>query len=593
MPRNHRNRKNRKRQKNKRRQLGKQRNGNNSKEHQHGNQDQKQSPKKQVISRNDVSGPEGADAVAVNDGNHGNDGIAGKDKIQRHESQDSKEVTSPTIKSTSHSNIHSPLAIHYEADDDDHSDTHHLSPLHQPSITPGFTPDPHDQPSLSSGHSNQGESPTPTRDIKKIQILRSAKISQRNTRFTDSSDDAHSHHNSPGIFSSAFGALNRLARSYSDPNTANSARTPSLSHDQSTKSIISPGFTDNSPKLLAHHSMPHLPPISPLPGFRRASSDGALTPVRGPVSPVRSPGRSILYGSPSRSSSPSHSHSHSGSHSGPHSAHHIRFGAVEVHEFKLTAGSESDGVPEDGGYSLTLDREEVYNQTVDLEEYERQRYSRWTKRAKDLHWPKHRMSQVEEEPERYLFTAGRSDEFFDYLSAKERKRRLESVYGKEWRKEHFNDLSVEFEELTSIRKSRESDVFCDCKPLSKMGTNQLKEIAERHGIKIKSKKLKKGFLVNMIKSKVLNHRDVCCWDKESCACCKRGIECHSGLNDWKCGCVKFNKKCDNPEGRYMYKNPEYGGEVIKRWRKYYEFDEEEEENADGYRDSKVSFGTTT
>jgi len=223
--------------------------------------------------------------------------------------------------------------------------------------------------------------------------------------------------------------------------------------------------------------------------------------------------------------------------------------------------------------------------------YERQRYSRWKKRAKDLHWTKSKMSQVEEEPERYLFTAGRSDEFFDYLSPIERKRRLESVHGKKWRKEHISDLSQEFEELTQLRKSRENDVFCDCKPLNKLGTNELKEIAERHGIKLKGKKLKKGFLVNMIKSRVLNHRDVCCWDKERCACCKRGIECHSGLNDWNCGCVKYGKKCDNPEGRYMYKNPEYGGEVIKEWAEYYEEDEDEEDEAEEVRDSKVSFGS--
>merc|ERR1712154_74101 len=114
------------------------------------------------------------------------------------------------------------------------------------------------------------------------------------------------------------------------------------------------------------------------------------------------------------------------------------------------------------------------------------------------------------------FTAGRCDEFYSYLTPKEREERLESDNGKEWtqwKQQHSKDLDAERAELERLRKSRESNIFCECKPLGKMSTEELKAVAERHHIKInKKKKVKKGFLINMIKSKVLNHQDVCCWD---------------------------------------------------------------------------------
>jgi len=498
-------------------------------------------------------------------------------KIQR---TSSAEVITPSMKSTSHSAGHSPWKLHYEADDDDVSDTQHLSPLHQPAITP----DPNESQSISSSnpyhglsnldHTENGEhrhSSTSTEihpvsvgnGSTKMQILRSAKISHRSTRTADSSDDGH------GILSSAFNALSHLTRAHSNPVVS--------------KPVTSPGFSLNSPQLLAQHQHHQMPAISPLSTFRRASSDTMMSPTpslrRSTSSPFGSPGKSILYRSPSRSTSPSGS-----------SAHHIRFGAVEVHEFKLTAGSESDGVPEDGGYSLHLDRDEIRNQTVDLEEYERRRFSKLIERAQHLHWNKSKLNRARDDPEQYLFTAGRCDEFWDSLTPKEREQRLDP----EWRKQHRHEIGEERKALDEIRSSRK-DVFCDCKPLSKMHTAELKAVAERYGIPLnRHKKLKKGFLINMIRAQVLNHRDVCCWDEQSCSCAAAGIQCHSGVRGMRCGCFQDSakRKCGNPNGRYVFKDPRFPRKLIEEWREFYgECSEEENGGGEAAKDSKVSFGS--
>ena len=178
-----------------------------------------------------------------------------------------------------------------------------------------------------------------------------------------------------------------------------------------------------------------------------------------------------------------------------------------------------------------------------------------------------------------LFTAGRCDQFFSYLSLKEREKRLNIDSG--WKQSHRKEISEEKMELDALRKSRrQSDnIFCNCRPLGAMSTSELKEIAKQYGIEFNGRKVKKGFLVNKLRSQVLNYRDICCWDK-TCPCVAAGIECHGGTGDksFQCGCVKHHKKCGNPNGRYIYKTPRYASGVISEWKEFYKDEAGDEGN---------------
>jgi len=320
-------------------------------------------------------------------------------------------------------------------------------------------------------------------------------------------------------------------------------------------SNLSPGFDRKhqfSP-LLQHQFSP-LSPLSPLPTLHRASSE-----------PLTSSLKSIDENSSSLKSIDASSSDY----------HSVSFGDVEVHEFRLMAGAASDGVPEDGGYSLHLGPEEVNKEILNVDEYETKRYERWKDRAQNkLHWNKKKMSNLNKDPERYLFTNGRCDAFYSSLTPKEREKRLN--IDKKWKKSHSQQVHAEKQELDQIRKSRKTNnIFCDCKPLSLMTTSQLKSVAKQHGIKIhENRKIKKGFLINQLKSKVLNYRDICCWDKLSCSCIEAGIDCHSGTEQkhFQCGCTLYRKKCGNPNGRYIYKPPYYAKSLITEWKEYYQND---------------------
>lgn len=344
----------------------------------------------------------------------------------------------------------------------------------------------------------------------KIQILRSAKISHR---------DIDNNNNLDGIAIES--PLPKLIRSNSNP-----------------ISNMSPGFNKNdSPLLLSHR----------LPSLIRAKSSPIKSILRSPYkSPSKTPSKSPIK---------------------------LSFGEVNIHEFKLLSGSESDGVPDEGGYSLHLDSKEINNHNMNVDEYEKQRYDRWKKRAKKLHWTKDKLSKAMDDPEKYLWTNGRCDEFYSYLTPKERERRLE--INKEWKKLHSEELNKEKKELNEIRKSRKSNhIFCDCKPLSLMSTSELKIIAKQYEIPLHSnRKIKKGFLINRIKSKIPNNCiNDCCWDKLSCSCIAAEIDCHSGSDrrNFQCGCIKYNKKCHNKFGQYQYKEPIYSKQIINEWNKYYD-----------------------
>merc|ERR1712129_498247 len=145
----------------------------------------------------------------------------------------------------------------------------------------------------------------------------------------------------------------------------------------------------------------------------------------------------------------------------------------------------------------------------------------------------------------------------------------------------MGELNAERKQLDALRRSRRQNknIFCDCKPLNAMSTSELKVIAKQYGIEFDgNRKVKKGFLINKLRSQVLNYRDVCCWDK-SCPCVEAGIDCHSGAceKNFQCGCLKYGKKCANPNGRYVYKTPRYVKGVLSEWRQYYSSDHEVEE----------------
>lgn len=243
-----------------------------------------------------------------------------------------------------------------------------------------------------------------------------------------------------------------------------------------------------------------------------------------------------------------------------------------MHEFKLLAGSESDGVPDDhGAYALYMEGRDAElterRKSLKVDEYERERFKRWKARAEALH-----MREGDN-----LFTAGRSDSFFSSLSPKERRRRCEDG--------DHHSAAAEQKELDALRRSRRKNgIFCECKALKEMSTTELRAAAERKGLSV-HKKAKRGFIVNMIRSKVLRYRDVCCWDEAVCSCVAAGIECHSGGGcggNEQCGCVRAGKKCDNKQGRYVYKAPRYAGALIEEWRECYD-------DMEGVAASKVAF----
>eukprot|EP01084_Bolivina_argentea_P230345 388561_1 len=428
--------------------------------------------------------------------------------------------------------IHSPIKLHhYDADisDSDHHNYDNLSPLHQP--TKIFTYNTKATPN------NISRNKTP-----KMQILRSAKISHRDTP------------TSPTPIS----PIPILSRTKSN----------SISH-------LSPGFDNHhKPSLISQHQ------LSPLPILHRASSEPIYT-SHSHTSPVTPPTSILRSSSPvypiKRYSSQSQSQSQSQSGTGTdtdneHSSDgHVSFGEVEVHEFKLLAGSESDGVPDDGGLSLHMEQKEMCNNKLNIDIYEKQRYERWKQRAQYLHWNKQKLNKVMKYPEKYLFTAGRCDAFYSSLTVKEREKRL--CINKQWKRQHCDELNAERKELNEIRKSRRSNnIFCNCKPLKAMSTNELKIIARQYGIKVyENRKVKKGFLINQLKSKVLNYRDICCWDRISCTCVAAQIDCHSGTQEkhFQCGCVKYHKKCKNEYGRYVYKQPYYCKGLIDEWNEFY------------------------
>ena len=253
----------------------------------------------------------------------------------------------------------------------------------------------------------------------------------------------------------------------------------------------------------------------------------------------------------------------------------LSFGEVEIHEFKLLGGSESDGVPDQGGISLHLDTKEINNHSMNVDEYEKKRYDRWKKRAKYLHWNKDKLSKAMDDPEKYLWTNGRCDTFYSYLTPKEREKRLE--IDKKWKKIHFEQINKEQKELNELRKSRKNnDIFCKCKPLSLMTISELKIIAKKYEIPLhQNRKIKKGFLLNRIKSKLsslsISSSSSCCWDKISCSCIAAEINCHSGTeqSNFQCGCIKYHKQCKNSFGRYQFKEPIYSKEIINEWNDYY------------------------
>eukprot|EP01083_Nonionella_stella_P204685 745973_1 len=194
-----------------------------------------------------------------------------------------------------------------------------------------------------------------------MQILRSAKISHRDTP------------TSPTPIS----PIPILSRTKSN----------SISH-------LSPGFDNHhKPSLISQHQ------LSPLPILHRASSEPIYTSHShtSPVTPPTSILRSMKRYSSQSDTSTDHEHSSDG---------HVSFGEVEVHEFKLLAGSESDGVPDDGGLSLHMEQKEMCNNKLNIDIYEKQRYERWKQRAQYLHWNKQKLNKVMKYPEKYLFTAG-------------------------------------------------------------------------------------------------------------------------------------------------------------------------------------------
>mmetsp|Transcript_55046 Transcript_55046/g.49548 ORF Transcript_55046/g.49548 Transcript_55046/m.49548 type:complete len:114 (-) Transcript_55046:1345-1686(-) len=108
-----------------------------------------------------------------------------------------------------------------------------------------------------------------------------------------------------------------------------------------------------------------------------------------------------------------------------------------------------------------------------------------------------------------------------------------------------------------------------------MSTSELKVIAKQYDIELhKNRKIKKGFLINRIKSKVSNYRDICCWDRITCSCFAAGVDCHSGSGrkNFQCGCIKYHKKCANEFGRYQFKEPIYSKKIITEWNEYYKED---------------------
>eukprot|EP00484_Ammonia_sp_Unknown_P027303 CAMPEP_0197024696 /NCGR_PEP_ID=MMETSP1384-20130603/5197_1 /TAXON_ID=29189 /ORGANISM="Ammonia sp." /LENGTH=473 /DNA_ID=CAMNT_0042453121 /DNA_START=118 /DNA_END=1539 /DNA_ORIENTATION=+ len=403
------------------------------------------------------------------------------------------DITTSSPVSSSHDTLHSPLKLHsYDADASD-SDS---APLHHDGYSPIY-----------------GASSSPYRS--QLQILRSAKISHRDSTPSTPSEYGHSHFLPP----------------------------LGLSRAQSNPPCISPAFDRNSSPLLSSHHYTSTPLLSPTPILRTASSP-------------------LLSRSPLRARR---------EHATPPS---VSFGAVEIHEFKLVAGTESDGVPEEGGLSLHLDATEVNAETLHVDEYEKKRYNRWKQRAQRLHWNQSKLSRAISEPERYLWTAGRNDEFFSSLTPREREQRLS--INQEWKRSHSKELSAERQQLDRLRASRKkNEIFCNCKPLSSMSTAELKVVAKQYGIEVEPKrKVKRGFLINRLKSQVSNYRDVCCWDKISCSCFAAGIDCHSGTEQrhFQCGCVAFHTKCANQNGRYVYKEPSYSQKLISEWKRYYEGD---------------------
>ena len=422
---------------------------------------------------------------------------------------DSAEITTSSPISTS---IHSPIKLHYYDADISDSDNNN-NPYHHYNLSPLSHPT---STIIDCNHAQNN----------KMQILRSAKISHREANKSSQSSLI-------GI-----NDIPTLIKTNSNP-------------------FVSPGFNKNNSPLISQHKFGPLSPL-PFPTLSRASSS--------PLTGYNSPTRSILR-SPLRPRSPYNNQDSTTSNSN----NSVSFGAVEIHEFKLIAGSESDGVPEDGGLSLHLDDEEINNKTLKVDEYEKQRYDRWKERAKHLHWNKNKLTKAINDPEKYLFTAGREDEFYHSLTPKEREKRLS--IDKKWKKLHSEQLNKEQKELNELRRSRKrNNIFCNCKPLSLMSISELKIVAKKYDIEIfENRKIKKGFLINRIKSKVSNYRNVCCWDDISCSCVAAGIDCHSGNEhgNFQCGCVKYHKKCHNKYGRYIYKTPHYDKQIINEWDKCY------------------------
>mmetsp|Transcript_24512 Transcript_24512/g.39559 ORF Transcript_24512/g.39559 Transcript_24512/m.39559 type:complete len:440 (+) Transcript_24512:273-1592(+) len=309
---------------------------------------------------------------------------------------------------------------------------------------------------------------------------------------------------------------------------------------------------------------------------------------------------SHAHRSPSSLSSPSSilrspSKSPSSSMSGlstPRTPQSVSFGAVEVHEFKLTAGADGDGVPGEGAFSLHFEgAEEVGAATLDLDEYERRRYARWKRRAQKLHWSAQKLC----EPEQYLWTAGRCDAFYSYLSPSEREKRVN--IDKRWKREHSREIVCEREQLDELRASRKrNNIFCDCKPLSSMSTAELKARAREYGLKVcaHNKKVKRGYLLNQFTSKLGIDVHKCCWDATACSCIAAGIDCHCGTEsrNFQCGCVAAHSKCSNRNGRYMYKEPKYSSRVINEWKRFYQDvadDNDDDDKMRGRRRIRATF----
>eukprot|EP01084_Bolivina_argentea_P207658 354256_1 len=180
--------------------------------------------------------------------------------------------------------------------------------------------------------SKSSHSPKPKRgkpNANRIKEVKQIKVLPKESHSSGSTSHADTHIHSPI-------KLHYYDADVSDSDTPNSPskqiiRSAKISHRDgltrahSNPSIISPGFDrDHAPSLITQHQFSPIMPSN----LHRASSE--------PLSSSCSPRFSILR-SPSRS--PSHNTSHS---------HSVSFGSVEVHEFSLLAGSESDGVPEDG-----------------------------------------------------------------------------------------------------------------------------------------------------------------------------------------------------------------------------------------------------